>query len=44
MREDHIAGQEEMASNINNGGLESQIEFLLEHRSAAKVEDLIRQA
>jgi hypothetical protein len=41
-QEDHIGGQEEMASAINNGGLGEQLEFLLEHNSYHELEALLR--
>ncbi len=43
-QEDHISERERVASAINNGGFESQIEYLLEHTSVEEVERLIREA
>jgi hypothetical protein len=43
-QEEIISGSEERASEINNGGLESQIEYLLLRNSEAEVEELIRSA
>lgn len=37
----HISEQESTASAINNGGLDSQIEFLMEHNGQEVVEQLI---
>ena len=41
-QEDIISSSEIDASEINNGGVESQIEYLLRHNDAATVEQLIR--
>jgi hypothetical protein len=38
-----ISSSTERAANINNGGIESQIEYLLQHNDAATVEQLIRE-
>jgi hypothetical protein len=42
-QDDIIGSSEERASNINSGGIASQIEYLLQHNDAATVEQLIRQ-
>jgi polyhydroxyalkanoate synthesis regulator phasin len=43
VQEDLIGSSEERASKINNGGIKSQIEYLLQHNDAATVEQLIRE-
>jgi polyhydroxyalkanoate synthesis regulator phasin len=43
VQEDLISSSEERASKINNGGIKSQIEYLLQHNDAATVEQLIRE-
>jgi hypothetical protein len=43
-QEGHIAGQEATASDVNNGGLGSQLSFLLAHCSAEQVEGIVRRA
>jgi hypothetical protein len=40
-QEDHIGAVEADASAVNNGGLEAQIAFLLEHDSAEEVQALL---
>jgi hypothetical protein len=42
-QEDHIAAVEADAAAVNNGGLEAQIGFLLEHNSADEVRRLLRR-
>jgi hypothetical protein len=41
-QEDHIAAVEADASAVNNGGLEAQLAFLLEHYAAKEVRDMLR--
>jgi hypothetical protein len=44
-KQEHIIGSsEERASNVNSGGIESQIEYLLQHNDAATVVQLIRES
>jgi hypothetical protein len=42
-QENHIAAVETDAAAINNGGLEAQIVFLLDHNSQDEVRKLLRQ-
>jgi hypothetical protein len=42
-QDDHITSVEQHAAAINNGGLEAQIGFLLEHSSRADVRELLSQ-
>jgi hypothetical protein len=43
-QEDHISAVEEDAAAVNNGGLDSQIEYLLEHGSEDEVRRLLDEA
>jgi hypothetical protein len=43
-QEGHVAAVEAEAAAVNNGGLEAQVAFLLDHDSADNVKDLLRQA
>jgi hypothetical protein len=40
-QEEHVSEREAFASDINNGGLADQIEFLLQHNSADEVRKLL---
>lgn len=41
-QEEIIAAAERAGSSVNNGGIEAQVEFLLEHNGAGEVEEMIR--
>ncbi len=43
-QDDHITALEREASSVNNGGVEAQIEYLLEHNSAESVADMLEEA
>jgi trehalose synthase len=43
-QEDHVGAAEEAASAVNNAGLESQAEYLLEHNGKDKVRQLLDEA
>jgi hypothetical protein len=43
-QEDIISGSEERAGDINNGGFEDQVKFLLERCGARETERIIREA
>jgi hypothetical protein len=43
-QEDHVGAAEEVASAVNNAGLESQAEYLLEHNGKDKVRQLRDEA